>query len=193
MLFEQIGYGRISKQKFSFICPIMNDLNCEQFLAVFPFFRKRRSGLVEEILHKGIHRSLPKSTMLYFDGDECTHIGLILKGVIRVYKTGSSGREITLYEIGPGDTCILNASCILSRMPYPAEAKTSSDCQLLLLSAEHFRMLMNGYEEMRAYLFSLLSQRLVTVISLMEEVAFGKMDARLIDYLIEKAEKDEPF
>ena len=146
--------------------------------------------MVEEILRKGIQRYIPKGTMLYFEGDECTHIGFIVRGEIRVYKTGNSGREITLYEIGPGDTCILNASCILSKMPYPAEAKSSSDCQLLLLSAEHFSILMGACEEMRTYIFALLSQRLTAVISLIEEVVFGKMDKRLMDYLIAKSEND---
>jgi CRP/FNR family transcriptional regulator len=56
-----------------------------------------------------------------------------LSGEIRVYKIGQTGREITLYEIERGETCILNASCILSGTSYPAHAVTTTDVDLLLV------------------------------------------------------------
>jgi CRP/FNR family transcriptional regulator len=63
------------------------------------------------------------------------HIALILSGEVRVYKASPSLREITLYEIGPGETCILNAFCIISNTSYPANAVTLTDCHETLSSS----------------------------------------------------------
>lgn len=95
--------------------------------------------------------------------------------------------EITLYEIDPGETCILNASCILSGQTYPANAVTLSDSGLFLVPSAAFRRLISEHEMMREFVFTLLSRRLSGVMELVEEVAFGHMDERLLDYLVEKS------
>ena len=127
---------------------------------------------------------------IYWEGDTCHGIAFILSGEIRVYKTGETGREITLYEIGPGETCILNASCILSGKKYPANAVTISPCDVFMLPANELKSLMASHEELRTYIFSILSYRLTSVMELLEEVVFRKVDQRLRDYLIEKSENN---
>lgn len=128
--------------------------------------------------------------MIYSEGDPCSGIAFIISGEIRVYKIGHTGREITLYEIGPGETCILNASCILSGASYPAHAAAVTDIELMLMSAAAFRRLVHEHPNMRDFVFSLLSQRLAGVMELVEEVAFGRMDERVLEYLVEKAENN---
>ena len=113
-----------------------------------------------------------------------------IENVTRVFKIGQTGREITLYEIGPGETCILNASCILSGRTYPAHAVALSDITALMVPAEVFRRLVREHEEMRDFVFTLLSQRLTGVMELVEEIAFGRMDERLREYLIERSQND---
>jgi len=124
--------------------------------------------------------------LIYSEGDSCPAIAFILSGEIRVYKTGTSGREITLYDIGKGDTCILNASCILSGMSYPANAVSVQEGKMLLFPAADFRELIEKYQDVRNFVFTLLTKRLTSVMTLVEEVAFGRMDERLFDYLKEK-------
>ncbi len=108
-----------------------------------------------------------------------------------MYKIGESGREITLYQIGPGETCILNASCILSQAKYPAEAITLSDCTLLMIPAKEFATLVHKNETLRNFVFGLIGERLALIMALIEEIVFGRLDERLEDYLIEKSENDE--
>lgn len=148
------------------------------------------SALIKHILDKGIIQSFPAATPIYWEGDACSHIAFLLSGEIRVYKSGQTGREITLYEIGPGDTCILNASCILSSSNYPANAVTRSQVDALLLPAREFQKLMAEYVEIRNFVFSLLSMRFSEVMALLEEVAFNRMDERLNEYLVEKSENN---
>ncbi|ALC14917.1 cAMP-binding domain of CRP/regulatory subunit of cAMP-dependent protein kinase [Desulfuromonas soudanensis] len=158
----------------------------EEFISLFPRFR-REGELVAEILAHARRQAFQADFHLYWEGDSCSAIAFVLAGEVRVYRCGESGREITLYEIGPGETCILNASCILGNNAYPANAVTVSAGEMLLIPAREFRRLLGNYEAMSAFVYSLLSQRLTEVMELVQEVAFGRMDERLIEYLVEKS------
>ncbi len=162
----------------------------EDFVKAFPAFRGGLRSIVPKMLGAGRQQSIPRGAPIYAEGDVCQAIAFVLSGEIRVYKIGETGREITLYEIGQGETCILNASCILAHTSYPANAVAVSDVNVLLVPSSDFRRLVMEHEEMRDFVFTLLSRRLAAVMELVEEVAFGRLDERLIDYLIEKSENN---
>ncbi len=137
-------------------------------------------------------RQIQSGSLIYSQGDICRAIAFVLSGGIRVYKSGESGREITLYDLGPGETCILNASSILSGGGYPANAITSMETRVALLDAAKFRHLMAVSEDLREFIFALISKRLGDVMALVEEVAFGRMDERLMEYLKERTVSTGP-
>lgn len=166
----------------------MTSLSEKEFTAAFPAFKTAPAGVVQQILAAATGSSFPAGNRIYAEGDACTAIAFVLSGEIRVFKIGKTGREITLYEIGPGETCILNASCILAKRNYPAHAMTLTAGEMLLVPSALFRRLVEESESMRDFVFSLLSLRLTQVMELVEEIAFGKMDERLMEYLIERTE-----
>jgi len=165
-------------------------MNRNEFLKAFPVFKSAPARVVQDLLDASRGASIPAGSQIYREGDACSGIAFVLAGDIRVFKIGQTGREITLYEIGPGETCILNASCILSGRTYPAHAVALSDITALMVPAEVFRRLVREHEEMRDFVFTLLSQRLTGVMELVEEIAFGRMDERLREYLIERSQND---
>lgn len=162
-------------------------MNISEFTKAFPVFRNGSQELLRDLISASRRQTVPAGTQIYHEGDACSAIAFVLSGDIRVYKIGQTGREITLYEIGPGETCILNASCILSRRTYPANAVTLSDTGLFMVPSAEFRRLIAEHEKVRDFIFTLLSHRLTGVMELVEEVAFGHMDERLLDYLVEKS------
>jgi CRP/FNR family transcriptional regulator len=166
----------------------MNAISPDEFIRIFPALSNAPGQLVAHILSKAMLRSFPAGMLIYSEGDACSAIAFILSGEIRVYKATEGGREITLYEIGSGETCILNASCVLAHTPYPANAVAAKEGSMVLVPADEFRRLMETSEEVRHFLFEIMSRRLATVMALVEEVAFGRMDIRLMEYLSEKAE-----
>jgi len=165
-------------------------ITSEVFVKTFPLFKGNLRDAAREILDVSRVQTIPAGTQIYREGDACSAIAFVLSGDIRVYKIAETGREITLYEIGPGETCILNASCILANATYPANAVAVFDTDVLLVPSLEFRRLVTENDDMRTFVFTLLSQRLSTVMELVEEVAFGRMDQRLMDYLIEKSENN---
>ncbi len=162
-------------------------MNTHEFIQTFPAFRSSSDTMLNELLTAGRRQLIPAGKQIYHEGDACSSIAFVLAGEIRVYKIGQTGREITLYEIGPGETCILNASCILAGQSYPAHAVAVTDTDLLLVPSTEFRKLVSDHEAMREFVFTLLSRRLSGVMELVEEVAFGRMDERLADYLVERS------
>jgi len=166
----------------------MHHLNRDSFLDIFPFFRDSSSSLVENILSCSRQKKLPGNMLVKLEGDECHDFVLMLSGEKRIFKMGGSAREITLYEIGPGDICVLNASCILSNTRLPANAATVCETEVLLLPAKDFLHMTDRYADMRAFVHSHINAGFASVMGLISEVVFGKMDERLKNYLIEKSE-----
>ncbi|MEW8027492.1 MAG: Crp/Fnr family transcriptional regulator [Candidatus Thiodiazotropha sp.] len=133
---------------------------------------------------------LPADQPICQQGMHCSHLALVIEGTARVYMIGENGREITLYRIGPGESCILTASCIMSQKPFPAFAVSEQPIQALIISTSDVVRWSNQEQAWRDYLFQLISERLSNVISVVEEVAFRRVDRRLAKYLLQHTDND---
>ena len=158
------------------------------FLEIFPYFRSTPKDLADEILSASKYEVAPGNLVLKKEGDKLTEFVLLLSGEKRVYKTSVTGREITLYEIGPGDICVLNASCLLSNTKLPANVASLTEVKMLLMTSSDFLDIKSRYKEMRSFVHSRINESLVSIMSLVTEITFGRMDERLRDYLLEKSE-----
>ncbi|MBT3039111.1 MAG: Crp/Fnr family transcriptional regulator [Candidatus Thiodiazotropha sp. (ex Codakia orbicularis)] len=131
---------------------------------------------------------LPAYEPICQQGMQCSHLALVIEGTARIYKIGENGREITLYRIGPGESCILTASCIMSQKPFPAFAVSEQPIQAVIISTSNVVRWSNSEQAWRDYLFRLISERLSDVISVVEEVAFRRVDRRLAGYLLQNTD-----
>jgi len=165
----------------------MKKVTRDRFLNIFPIFQKAPPALVSDILSCGEYVSAPPNTMILRDGHRCSGLILMLSGEKRIFKA-SEGREITLGNIVAGEFCMLTASCTLSNIPYPANAISISDVEMLIITPDQLREYISKYKEMRELIHAHISRMFVEVMELITEVAFKRMDERLIDYLIEKCE-----
>jgi CRP/FNR family transcriptional regulator len=118
------------------------------------------------------------------EGDSCEHFAVLVSGRIRVFKLAESGHEITVYSVGPGEACPLNASCILASRPAPATAMVVEPVEAIVIPGRTFRAMIGEHEALRSFVLLMLSTRLSEVMSLVEEVAFGRMDERLACRLV---------
>ena len=139
--------------------------------------------LTSELEKIGIAK-LPKGAEIFAEGDPCTMIAMVLKGIVRVYKLSESGREMTLYRIHPGESCILSISSLLSQKPLGAIAVVEEDVEAYAIPAATFSSWMKIKPCMQDFVFDLLSRRLSEVLTTVEEVAFHRLDERILKYLV---------
>lgn len=156
----------------------------DKFLELLPFLTKESFKEIDDFFSASLHQKIPPNKIISVEGDACNYFSFLLKGVIRVYKVGSSGREITLYRINEGGSCILTASCILSHKSFPAIAVTELDSEVLSLPANLFKEWVSKYPVWQEYVFNLVSERLSDVITTVEEIAFKSVDIRIAEKLM---------
>jgi CRP/FNR family transcriptional regulator len=155
----------------------------------FGFLQQDERGFAAEFFAHTKLIQLARSQVICHQGMQCSQLALVLSGVARVFKLGESGREITLYRIGRGQSCILTASCIISTNPFPAIAECEEDLEAVLIQTRDVQRWLNEYPQWRRYLFGLISERLSDVIAIVEEVAFKRVDRRIAAHLLARAEK----
>jgi len=142
-------------------------------------------ALLAELAQTGIPARLAAGDAVCQLGQACTHLALVFSGSARVYQLAESGREITLYRVGPGECCILTTSCIMSRQGFPAIAVCEQDLQALLVPAPQVDEWMGRFAQWRRFVWTMMSDRLSSVLCLLEEVAFRRVDERIIRHLLQ--------
>ncbi|MDP2108472.1 MAG: Crp/Fnr family transcriptional regulator, partial [Rhodocyclaceae bacterium] len=127
----------------------------------------------------------PAGTVLFDERQPCQGFPLVLAGAIRVAKLAANGRELPLYRVLPGESCIITSSCLLGHADYNARGVAEGDTTLLLLPRPLFDDLL-AQTPFRDFVFKLFSERIVELMQLIEEVAFRKLDQRLANLLLGK-------
>ncbi len=176
----------------STIAPGRGSASKREILAKIPFFTEAPSELRKALLEEASVVHIEAGEYFLREGDTCAHFALVISGKIRVFKLGENGHEITLYHVGPGEACPLNVSCILSDRPVPAMAQVEESLLAIVVPAPTFRAWVAEHESLRTFVFQMFSTRLMEVMSLVEEVAFRRMDQRLARRLAELLVEDRP-
>jgi CRP/FNR family transcriptional regulator, anaerobic regulatory protein len=164
-------------------------INSEQFnriVRVLPILEHADPELLREFQQKAFIARIPEGHDVFVEGDRADAIALLISGVVRVYKIGETGREITLYRFGNGESCILTANAILSQKNFPAIATVEKEAEAVMIPADTFRDWVRRYDLWREFVFDLLSERLSSVMAIVEEVAFRRMDVRVVTFLSER-------
>ena len=171
-------------------------LTKDQYLHILhalPILRRADHQLVREFQAGAFLARIPSGKDVFVEGDLPDAIALLISGVVRVYKIGETGREITLYRFGHGESCILTANAILSSKSFPAIATVEEDAEAVMIPADVFRDWVKHYDLWREFFFDLLSDRLSTVMAVVDEVAFQRMDRRVAALLLSESEIQKPI
>jgi CRP/FNR family transcriptional regulator, anaerobic regulatory protein len=140
---------------------------------------------IEPLLASLQYRDLDAGTMVLREGQACSSVPFVLEGVIRVFKTAESGREISLYRIEAGQVCILSSGCGTGLASFPASVVAEKKTSAAFLKRELFQLLLNEGPTFRSFVFNQYSRRLAEIFELVEEVAFRKVDERLSQWFAE--------
>lgn len=156
----------------------------QELAKLFPALTQLPATLTAEVERQALPMSAPAGAVLFDAGVACQALPLVLSGSIRVSKRAENGREIRLYGVNPGELCIVTVSCLLGANAYPATGIAESAVSALAIPRALFMRLMAEHPPFRDAVFGLFANRLTGMMTLVEEVAFRKLDQRLAGWLV---------
>ena len=111
---------------------------------------------------------------------------------MRVQLLSEAGREIVLYRVGTGSTCVLTTSCLIGNEGYGAEGIAETAVSAVALPKDSFDRLITCSTAFRDFVFHSFGARLTDLMKLVSEVAFGRIDCRLAEALVSHAPQGGP-
>ena len=157
----------------------------------FPFLNELNLDMLKRFMETIKIGKYPVGTMILEEGASCTNMVFVLDGTIRVYKLSPEGKEITLYRLGVGETCVLSVSCIMGELHYPAMAEVEEEVTLGIISAEFYKELFLSEAACQQFIFNTVSTRLQEVMLLIDEVVFKNMDTRLATLILQRLDEND--
>ncbi|MCB5198423.1 CRP/FNR family transcriptional regulator, anaerobic regulatory protein [Loktanella sp. DSM 29012] len=115
----------------------------------------------------------------------------LVDGTIRVSQTSENGRDIVLYRVEAGESCVLTTACMLAEEAYNAEGIAETDVTAIILPRASFDQLVSEEPAFRSFVFAAYSRRLIDLLRVVDDVAFGRIDVRLAERLLGLARDDQ--
>lgn len=128
---------------------------------------------------------VPAGSVLFRPGEAAQGFVVVLSGRIDVFLTGPNGREILLYSVAPGQSCIQTTLGLLGEEDYAGEAVAATPCNVVMIPKGMFLSLMDDGPGFRSFVFAAFATRMQNMMHLLEMVAFQKIECRLAQALID--------
>lgn len=152
------------------------------------------SGILDEASREALEPLKPQlmkaGTVLFRPGDAPFGFVLILSGRVNVYLNSRTGRELLLYSIDPGETCVQTTLGLLGEQTYSGEAIADSEIVAVIVPPPLFERLVTDSEPFRRFVFSAFAERLGEMTQLLEMVAFVRVERRLAQWLVAEGGPD---
>jgi CRP/FNR family transcriptional regulator len=159
----------------------MTDLLKETYGFVF------ENQLIEEIAAVSKLHSFKEGDILIDFGDYIKKMPLLIKGAIKILREDFDEGELLLYFIEKGDTCAMTMACCLGQTKSEIRAIAETDGVVILIPVEKMEEWLGKYKSWRVYVFNSYNNRLKEMLSAIDNLAFMKMDERLLKYILEKS------
>lgn len=156
----------------------------------FPGLSKLDPAVRDMLEKRSAVITVPKDTVIFGPGKSPENLLLLLEGTVRVQQLAENGREIVLYRVHAGESCVLTTACLLAYEDYSAEGIAETAVSAVAIPRTVFDDLVSNSAEFRAFVFTAYSKRITDLFLVIEEIAFRRMDIRLAQKLIELAAED---
>lgn len=160
----------------------------EKIEKMYPALAGLPAGRLAQLLTHWQAIQLPAGTQVFAEHQPCQGFPLLLDGSIKVVKQAPNGRELMLYRVAPGGSCIITSSCLLGGTDYNARGIAETPLTLLIMPAPAFAALLAEHPPFRDFVFHLFAERIAELMQLVEEVAFARLDQRLAKLLLARNE-----
>lgn len=147
----------------------------------------KENNLREEIEKHAQQATFPPDTVLLKTGQHVKLLPVVLQGTIKVVREDEAGNELLLYYIKPGESCAMSFSAYMNSRTSEVKAVTTENTEALLIPTQYIQDWMRLYPSWQAFALQLYNLRFEELLETIEDIAFRKMDERLVKYLEQKA------
>lgn len=154
----------------------------------FQGLSKLEPGLRDVLTRRAQVISMPKGSVIFGPGKSPDHLLLLLDGTVRVQQLAENGREVVLYRVTAGESCVLTTACLLAYEDYAAEGIAETDIEAAAIPRAVFDEMIATSKEFRTFVFTAYSRRITDLFHVIEDIAFRRMDIRLAQKIAERAE-----
>ena len=160
----------------------------ENWIERFPGLLRLEPTVAELLRAKSKMMAVPMGTIIFGPGKSPENLLLLLDGSVRVQQVSKNGREIVLYRVHAGESCVLTTACLLAYEDYTAEGIAETAVQVVAIPRGVFDHLVSQSISFRTFIFTAYSKRITELFTVVEEIAFGRLDIRLAQKLLELAD-----
>jgi CRP/FNR family transcriptional regulator len=161
-----------------------------RWIEAFPGLLSLETGIGDRLVAESRIVELPGGSVIFGPGKAPDSMLFLLDGVVRVQQVADSGREIVLYRVEAGQTCVLTTACLLAYEDYCAEGRAETTVRAAALPRTVFDDLVAGSAAFRRFVFTAYSRRITELLTVIQEVAFARVDLRLAQKLCQFADGD---
>lgn len=145
-------------------------------------------GLQDEIAHTGKLMEFKAGDIIMDFGAYVRFVPLIVEGSIKVSREGADAGEIFLYYLQPGESCTMSFTCCMMNKRSETRTQAEEDTLLIAIPVRYMDEWMSRYQSWKNFVLTSYDHRMKELIFTIDEIAFKKMDERLLSYLEKKAE-----
>lgn len=128
---------------------------------------------------------LAAGDLLFREGEPAGHFAVVGSGRLRVFRTGATGRQITLYHVRRHESSLVGMLSVLLGGPSVASAQAEVESQILIMPGGALREWTSGSEAVRRFVFETTTRALIDVTALIEDVAFRTIEGRLAALIVQ--------
>ncbi|PJN95271.1 Crp/Fnr family transcriptional regulator [Amaricoccus sp. HAR-UPW-R2A-40] len=156
--------------------------------ARFAGLSRLRADVKDTLLQESRVAAVAQGTVIFGPGKAPENLLLLLDGSVRVHQTSENGREIVLYRVTAGESCVLTTACLLAYEDYSAEGVAETDLRAVLVPRRAFDELISRSPEFRRFVFTAYARRITDLFQVIEEIVFRRVDLRLAQKLLQRAD-----
>ena len=139
---------------------------------------------INELQEYGIVKDFPVNTEILREGQFVKLVPLVLEGVVKVF-TRHEDKELLLYYIESGESCIMSFNAGLKNSPSKVFAIAEENTVLLLLPIEKLNQWVKSFPLLNELFYSLYDQRYASLLDTINHLLYNRLDQRLYNYLQE--------
>ena len=149
---------------------------------------KSSPELIEKLEQNSIRKEYEAGSVILNENASIRSIPIVAKGTLKVIRTEEDGREILLYYIKAGESCIMSFLGGMHNETSKVRAEVEEDAEILFLPMDKVSLFIKEYPQWLDYIFRLYHKRFEELLDIINAIAFKKVDERLLDLLHKKSE-----